>query len=227
MYNADSNINGLMSYQDKVKLDGIASGANNYSLPTASATTLGGIKISRNAPGNSWPICVDGNGLAETKIGGLARGDDNSIVGLAIQDSYANTYYSSSSISVNPLASENGVELIYPLKRGTFALLSDIPDVSNLCRFNFVNSISECKSNRINFLFRFTEYDIDLSDFDDYPDGTILLISIVNNAISIRHQSGSWFYEGDEVNANYTAYIYKENIKLITKYVGKIHYYSL
>jgi hypothetical protein len=36
---------GLMSGTDKTKLDGIAESANNYSLPTASADTLGGVKI--------------------------------------------------------------------------------------------------------------------------------------------------------------------------------------
>lgn len=36
---------GLLSATDKTKLDGIATGANNYSLPTASASTLGGVKV--------------------------------------------------------------------------------------------------------------------------------------------------------------------------------------
>jgi hypothetical protein len=36
---------GLMSGSDKTKLDGIAESANNYSLPTAAADTLGGVKI--------------------------------------------------------------------------------------------------------------------------------------------------------------------------------------
>lgn len=224
---ANGSINGLMSFKDKSKLDGIAYGANNYSLPTASAATLGGIKVSRNAPGNSWPICVDGNGLAETKIGGLVRGDDNSIAGIVIQDSYANTYYSTSSISVNPLADENGVELIYPLKRGTFALLSDIPDVSNLCRFNFVNSISECKSDRINFFLGCTDYIINLDPFDAYPDGTILIISISVNSTQVRHNSGRWFCDGDEVSTGYTENIYKEGIKLVTKYAGMVYFYSI
>ena len=35
---------GLMSSADKIKLDGIATGANKYVLPTASSTTLGGVK---------------------------------------------------------------------------------------------------------------------------------------------------------------------------------------
>ena len=35
---------GLMSATDKKKLDGIAEKANNYVLPTATATVLGGVK---------------------------------------------------------------------------------------------------------------------------------------------------------------------------------------
>lgn len=38
---------------DKIKLDGIASGANNYSLPTASSSTLGGVKTTSTVTSNS------------------------------------------------------------------------------------------------------------------------------------------------------------------------------
>lgn len=37
--------NGLMSATDKTKLDGIDANANNYTLPTASSSTRGGIKV--------------------------------------------------------------------------------------------------------------------------------------------------------------------------------------
>lgn len=44
---ATTSAAGLMSAADKAKLDGIAAGANNYSytLPTASSTTKGGVKV--------------------------------------------------------------------------------------------------------------------------------------------------------------------------------------
>ena len=47
---ATTSAHGLMSAADKKKLDGIANGANNftYSLPTASATVLGGVKTGSN-----------------------------------------------------------------------------------------------------------------------------------------------------------------------------------
>lgn len=52
---ATTSANGLMSNADKTKLDGIATGANNYSLPIASAV-IGGVKsgtdITVDASGN-------------------------------------------------------------------------------------------------------------------------------------------------------------------------------
>lgn len=44
---------GLMSAADKTKLDGIASGANKYTLPTASSSTLGGVKTTSNVTSTS------------------------------------------------------------------------------------------------------------------------------------------------------------------------------
>lgn len=45
---ATASADGLMSKEDFSKLAGIAANANNYSLPKASATVLGGIKIGTN-----------------------------------------------------------------------------------------------------------------------------------------------------------------------------------
>lgn len=53
---ATTSVSGAMSSTDKSKLDGIASGANNYSLPIASASILGGVKIGSN-------MSVDGTGV--------------------------------------------------------------------------------------------------------------------------------------------------------------------
>lgn len=46
--NASQSSNGMMSASDKKKLDNISEGANAYSLPTASATTKGGVKVGSN-----------------------------------------------------------------------------------------------------------------------------------------------------------------------------------
>lgn len=49
---------GFMSASDKSKLDGIAAGANAYSLPTATSSTLGGVKIGSNITASSGTISV-------------------------------------------------------------------------------------------------------------------------------------------------------------------------
>lgn len=53
---------GLMSISDKKKLDGIAQNANNYTLPVASASTLGGITAS-----DDGDITIDENGVVSVK----------------------------------------------------------------------------------------------------------------------------------------------------------------
>ena len=90
--NATTSAAGLMSSADKTKLNGIATGANNYSLPIASSTKLGGIKV-----GNNLSIDTDGKlnatnttysnattsaaGLMssadKTKLNGIATGANN------------------------------------------------------------------------------------------------------------------------------------------------------
>lgn len=46
---ATSSKAGLLSAADKAKLDGIASGANAYTLPAATSTALGGVKVNATA----------------------------------------------------------------------------------------------------------------------------------------------------------------------------------
>lgn len=46
--NATTSAAGLMSASDKVKLNGVAEGANNYTLPAATSSSLGGVKVGDN-----------------------------------------------------------------------------------------------------------------------------------------------------------------------------------
>ena len=57
---ATASSDGLMSKEDFSKLAGIAAGANNYSLPTASASVKGGIKVGTN-------LSIDTNGVLSAK----------------------------------------------------------------------------------------------------------------------------------------------------------------
>ena len=53
---ATQSAQGLMSAADKKKLDGIATGANAYSLPVAASGTRGGVKIGYAANGKNYPV---------------------------------------------------------------------------------------------------------------------------------------------------------------------------
>lgn len=65
---ATSTNAGIMTAKDKVKLDGIANNANNYSLPTASSTTKGGITLGYSQSGKNYPVALDSNGKAYVNV---------------------------------------------------------------------------------------------------------------------------------------------------------------
>lgn len=58
---ATQSASGLMSAADKKKLDGIAANANNYTLPVASPSALGGIQLGFAQTGKKYPVAVEGN----------------------------------------------------------------------------------------------------------------------------------------------------------------------
>ena len=55
---ATQSANGLMTAADKKKLDGIASGANAYTLPAATSSALGGVKIGSNITNTDGTISL-------------------------------------------------------------------------------------------------------------------------------------------------------------------------
>lgn len=63
-----STLAGVMRPSDKNKLDGIANNANNYSLPTASSTTKGGITLGYSQSGKNYPVALDNNGKAYVNV---------------------------------------------------------------------------------------------------------------------------------------------------------------
>lgn len=77
---ASENVAGVMSSADRKKLNGIAEGANNYSLPTASSTTKGGITLGYSQSGKNYPVALDGNGKAYVNVPWT---DTNTTYGLA------------------------------------------------------------------------------------------------------------------------------------------------
>lgn len=224
---ATTTQSGIMSAADKAKLNGIASGANNYSLPVSSNTTLGGIKVSMPAQdtGTRWPIILENNGVAYTSINGLNKNNlDGSVENVIAKNNKYSTTYSSTKIQIRDMSQNKSASLDFPAKSGTFALTSDIPDVFNLCKFNFVDSISECKSDRINFLQKSDNSEADLSHLYNFEDGTILFIYSPYFGYQVTCKSDTWYYYGNTKGAGETdfvdkgvlrlAYLYKDNVYL-------------
>lgn len=91
---ATSSSAGLMSANDKSKLDGIASGANNYTytLPSATSSTLGGVKVGSN-------ISVSSGIISLTKA--------NVTSALGYTPPTTNTTYSVATTSANGLMSSS------------------------------------------------------------------------------------------------------------------------
>lgn len=224
---ATTTQSGIMSAADKAKLNGIASGANNYTLPTASDTTLGGIKVSTIQEGTEWPISVDRNGIANTYISGLNRLDD-CIGSVTIEGkSYRSTYYEEGvNITNKDDLDAADVDIKFPYKSGIFALLSDIPNASNLCRFNFINSISECKSDRINFLIFNEGYTIDIDSLNYIAHGTILLI-FTKVDVYIRSKSKDWYHCEYLINKGENFTLRSSKLFLATVIEGVVHAFSI
>lgn len=65
---ATSDIDGKMSAAMAAKLNGISEGANNYTLPAATASVLGGVKIGSNININSGVISVNNASTAQKGV---------------------------------------------------------------------------------------------------------------------------------------------------------------
>ena len=165
----------------KSKLDGIATGANNYKLPTASKTTLGGIKTSVDYDQyHCFPICTDTNGVAYTKIDAISR--YNGVTGGYTATEGTNyTIYNCNEIN-NKVGSALAT-LRLPSKSGTIALTSDIPDVtdvSDLCKINLTYDISKCKEGSINVFVNNSSKDFSVDSIKD-KYGIVVFAYVVEN----------------------------------------------
>lgn len=91
---ATQSANGLMSAADKKKLDGIATGANNYTytLPAATSSVLGGVKTSTGITNSSGTISVAYGTAAGTACQGNDSRLSNARTPVAHTSTTASTY---------------------------------------------------------------------------------------------------------------------------------------
>lgn len=123
---ATSTEAGIMTTKDKVKLDGIAPNANNYSLPLAANGTRGGIQLGYAANGRNYPVQLSGEkayvnvpwtdtnttyGLATSTNDGLMSKADKTKID-NIDTIYAKKSDTIREVNVNPTTSDSEGEII-------------------------------------------------------------------------------------------------------------------
>lgn len=132
---------GVMTSNDKVKLDGIAANANNYTLPTATTTALGGIKTNYTNNGKNYKVDVDSNGNAYVNVpwtdtktdiskcitltNEAQTFDDNKILNLNDNKTFA-IRISNNNVSSQFLFKTDGIELTAGSQNGLKLLSSGI-----------------------------------------------------------------------------------------------------
>lgn len=75
--NATTVYDGLMSSEDKTKLNGIDSNANNYTLPQATRAALGGVKIGYTKNGDNYPVQLSSSGQMFVTVSGGGGGSES------------------------------------------------------------------------------------------------------------------------------------------------------
>jgi len=102
--NATTSADGLMSSADKTKLDGVATSANNYALPTASSSALGGIKIGTG-------LSIDGSGVVTASGGSSPSGSLGPITTTKTTATAGQTVFTGTWQAANISVFLNGVKL--------------------------------------------------------------------------------------------------------------------
>ena len=122
---ADPENAGVMTSDDKLKLDGIQDGANRYTLPVASTTACGGIKTGyNNNDSSSWAVKVDNNSNAYVTISGLYHDSSGAVSSLYVTQPKTSANYNPAAILFS--SQDHGdYSCKFPTKDGTFALTSD------------------------------------------------------------------------------------------------------
>lgn len=86
--NATTVYDGLMSSEDKTKLNGIDSNANNYTLPQATRAALGGVKIGYTKNGDNYPVQLSSSGQMFVTVSGGGGGSESPEVEATISVPY-------------------------------------------------------------------------------------------------------------------------------------------
>lgn len=132
---ATSKIAGVMTASDKSKLDGIAMGANNYTLPVASTNTLGGIKTGYSDNDTiNWPVKVDDNNNAYVpNVSSLCKFNNVYLIKYCVSNRLNLLIPDGRKVNLDDIMDEEGIVI--------FAILTAPSDVT--CSVGFVYNNEE------------------------------------------------------------------------------------
>ena len=107
--NATTVYDGLMSSEDKTKLNGIDSNANNYTLPQATRAALGGVKIGYTKNGDNYPVQLSSSGQMFVTVSGGGGGGNIGSYWAVIPNFSMPTHYGDAFISFS-FTTNNGYD---------------------------------------------------------------------------------------------------------------------
>lgn len=225
----------------KSKLDGIATGANNYKLPVASTTALGGIKTNYvPKSGNTlFKVNTDTEGNANTYIPGLIYGNDEYLSEIEFTaDSNEYTSFDGKDFHSYDQEGTDKCTISLPDKDGTLALTSDLPQVSKASSYGMTEKgmidVEYRNIQQIILLDKSGAYNIS-NWYKNSPEGSILdmypyglsggsLNSDINNLFKKMGllQNGPHLEEVSALSISYSCHIrliHINNAVLIAEYV--------
>ena len=195
--------------------------------------------LDRTGVGTLWSICKEKfalTGHTHNYAGsGSPGGSANSAIGVVDYNNTDKTIqigYSGAGIS------GDDIKYIAGYTFGGGDVDAKIKDVSKedlqswlglgslLCNFNFVRQIAECENGRINFLLVSNDADLDLNDFQNYEDGTILLLCgyDVSTNITIYNSTHDWRLNRSAMDVS-SRWNYRGWLTLITIRFGEVIVY--
>lgn len=187
---------GLMSSDDKKKLDGIANSANAYSLPNATSTTLGGVKVGSNITVNSGTIS-------------LTKSNVTSALGYTPPTSDTNTTYNVVTSSVAGLAPKIGTAAAATIgTQSTEWVLTSTsggtPTWRKLPENAFKDTNTTYDARKL-----VGDYTYDLGSFYSYTNGCLIEIgkSVGSTMVAI-HVTGNGYGATKPINSMYQFYDY-------------------
>ena len=134
---ASTTSDGLMSYIDKTKLNGIESGANKYSLPIAKTTELGGVKPGTTS-GQNYGVTVANDGSMTVNV------------------PWKNTEYTADGsniiLSSNKFSLSSSITVTGTITAGSFNATSDRRLKTNIINYKPEKSILDLEVKKFDFI---------------------------------------------------------------------------